>query len=94
MVQLEEAVVSTPTLSNHFLCTHVCLFLIAVRIFTKGGVDLSLNECPRYDIELADGEFGGMQSTPSLPSPPRQLWPRVITSGRVLSMGQIELFHI
>ena len=33
----------------------------------------------------------GMRNTPSLPSFPDPLWPRVVASDRVLSMGQIEL---
>ena len=32
-----------------------------------------------------------MQSTPSLPSLPGPLWPRVVAPDRVLSRGQIEL---
>ena len=36
-------------------------------------------------------ELWGMQSTPSLPSLPGPLWPRVEAPDRVLSMGQIEL---
>ena len=39
-------------------------------------------------------EFGGMQITPSLPSLPDPLWPRVVVPDRILSMGQIELFNI
>ena len=39
-------------------------------------------------------EFWGMQSTPSLPSLPGPLRPRVIVPDRVLSMGLIELFGI
>ena len=35
-------------------------------------------------------ELWGMQSTPSLPSVPDPLWPRVVVPNRVLSMGQIE----
>ena len=36
-------------------------------------------------------ELWGMRITPSLPSLPGPLWPRVVTTDRVLSMGQIEL---
>ena len=39
-------------------------------------------------------ELWGMQSTPSLPSLPGQLWPGVLAADRVLSMGQIEQFDI
>ena len=35
-----------------------------------------------------------MQRTPSLLSLPDPLWPVVVSLDRVLSMGQIELFHI
>ena len=35
-----------------------------------------------------------MRSIPSLSSLPSQLWPRVVASERVPSMGQIELFDI
>ena len=36
-------------------------------------------------------EFWGMQSTPSLPSHPGPICPRVVIPDRVLSMGQTEL---
>ena len=36
-------------------------------------------------------EFGGMQSTPLLPSLPGPLRPKMIAPDRVLSIGQIEL---
>ena len=36
-------------------------------------------------------EFWGMCSTPSLPSLPGPLWPRMIAPERVLSIAQIEL---
>ena len=55
------------------------------------------NEYPWYDSKQSDGkipvmlELCGMRSTPSLPSLPSPLWPRVIAPDRVLSMGQIEL---
>ena len=39
-------------------------------------------------------ELREMQSTPSLPSLPGQLWRGVIAPDRILSMGQIELFDI
>ena len=51
------------------------------------------NECPGYETKQSDGEvpavleLWGMQSTPSLPSLPGPLWPRVVAPDRVLSMG-------
>ena len=36
----------------------------------------------------------GMWSTPSLPSLPGPLWPGMVASDRVLSMGQIELNRV
>ena len=53
-----------------------------------------------YNTKQSDGEaprmleLWGMQSTPSLPSLPGLLWPRVVALDRFLSMGQIELFDI
>ena len=57
----------------------------------------SLKDYPRYGTKQSDGEvpvmleLWGMWSTHSLPSLPALLWPRVVASDRVLSMGQIEL---
>ena len=53
------------------------------------------DEYPNYDVNPSDGEapileIWGMESTPSLPMFPGPLWPRVVPSDRVLSMGQIE----
>ncbi len=47
-----------------------------------------------YDTKQYDGEvqimleFWGMRSTPSLPSLPGPLWPRVVAPDRLLSMGK------
>ena len=55
------------------------------------------NECPKYDTKQSDVEVSvilklwGMLCTPSLPSLSDPLWPRVVASETVLSMGQIEL---
>ena len=55
------------------------------------------NGYPRYDTKQSYGEvpsmleLWGTRSTPSLPSLPGQLWPRVVVPDGVLSMGQIEL---
>ena len=62
----------------------------------SGGKDFP-NECPVYDTKQSDGEapvmleLWGMRSTPSFPSFPGLLCPRVIATDRVLSVGQIEL---
>ena len=51
-----------------------------------------LNKCPGYDTKQSDSEIPvmlelwGMWSTPSLPSIPEPLWPRVVASDRVLSV--------
>ena len=63
---------------------------------STGGYD-SRNEYPGHDTKLSDGEASlnlelwGMQSTPSWPSLLGQLWPGVVTTDRVLSLGQVEL---
>ena len=36
-------------------------------------------------------ELCGMRSTPSLPSLPGSLWPKLVAPDRVVSMGYIEL---
>ena len=59
-----------------------------------------LNECPGYDTKQSDGmtpvnqKLWGMQSTPSLPLLPSQLWFYVVAPDRALSMGWIEPFGI
>ena len=50
-----------------------------------------------YDIKQSNGEslvpeLWGMWSTPSLPLIPGPLWPWVVVTARVPSMGQIDLF--
>ena len=61
------------------------------------GVRPSPNEFPGYDTKQSDGdvpvmlELWGMQSTLSLPSLPRPIWPGRLAPDRVLSMGQIQL---
>ena len=51
------------------------------------------NECPGYDTKLSYDEvpvmleFGGIQSTPSLPLLLGPLWPGMVAPDRVLSMG-------
>ena len=67
--------------------------------FSSGVTPCPPCDCPGYDIKLSDGKalalvFWGIWSTPSLPSLPGPLWPRVVVPHRVLSMGQIELFDI
>ena len=54
-------------------------------------------DCPEYHTKPSEGEapvmldFGGMQSTHLLPLLSSPLWPGVVASDRVLSIGQIEL---
>ena len=66
----------------------------------SAGVWLPPYGCPWYDTKQSNVdapvmlELWGMWNTPSLPSFPGQLWPRVVAPGRVPSMGQIELFDI
>ena len=58
---------------------------------------LNHDECLRNDTKESDSEppvmveVWGMRSTPSLPSLPGPLWPRVVAPDRVLSMDQIKL---
>ena len=53
----------------------------------------SSNECPEYDTKQSDGEvpvmveLWGIQTTPSLPLLPGQLWPGMVAPDRALSMG-------
>ena len=60
--------------------------------FSAEGQD-SPNECPVYDTEQSDGEvpvlleLWGIGSPSSLPSLPGPLWPGVVATDRVLSMG-------
>ena len=66
-------------------------------LLCRGGKTPLHNQCPGYDTKQFDGEvpvmleLWGMQSTPSLPSLPGPLRPRVLAPDRVLSIGQIEL---
>ena len=52
-----------------------------------------------HDTKRSDGkvpvmlELCGMRRTPSIPSLPGPLWPRVVALDRVLSMGQIDRTH-
>ena len=49
--------------------------------------------CRGYDIKQYDSEASVMLEYP-LPSLPGPLWLGVVPTERVLSMGQIKLFHI
>ena len=59
------------------------------------GVRPLPNKCPGYDTKQFEVpmmlELWGMWSSPSLPSLPGPLWPRVVAPDRTRSMGQIEL---
>ena len=67
------------------------------RLLLCGGIRPHTNECSRYDIKQSDGvvpvmlELWRMWSTLSLPSLPGPLWPGVVASERVLSIGETEL---
>ena len=58
------------------------------------------NVCSEYDTKQSDIkasvmlELWQIQSTPSLSSLPSLRWPIVGAPDRVISLGQIELFHI
>ena len=62
--------------------------------FSAEGLD-PLNRCPGYDTKQSDGEapviieLRGMRSTPPLPLLSGPLWPGVVASERVLSMGLV-----
>ena len=62
--------------------------------------EYTLNECPGYDTKKSDGEASvmlelcGMRNPSTLPSLPGPLLSGVVAPDRVLSMGQIDLFHI
>ena len=65
----------------------------------KRGKTPPHNECPGYNIKQSDDEAPALEiwevrSTSLLPSLLCPLWPGVVASGSVLSMGQIELFDI
>ena len=68
--------------------------------FYRGVRPLLHQECAGYDIKQSDGEFPvmqklwGMHNSPTLPSLPGPLWPRVVAPDSVLSMGQREKFDI
>ena len=64
------------------------------RLYLCRGVRSPTNVCPRYDIKPSDGEAPEMWSNPLLPSLPGPLYPGVVASDWVLSMGQIEMFDI
>ena len=64
----------------------------------QGGKTLPThNECSGYDTKQSDEEvlvmleLWRMRNTPSLPSLPCPLWPRVVAPDRIQSMDQIEL---
>ena len=67
--------------------------------FSAEGSD-STNECPGYDTKQSDSaaavmlELLGVWNTYSLTSLPGSFWPEVVTLGRILTKGQIELFDV
>ena len=66
-----------------------------IRLLLCRRVRPPLNECPYYETKQSDGkvsvmlELWGMRSILSLPSLPNPLWPGVVASERVLSIGQM-----
>ena len=66
------------------------------QLYLCKGVNPTLNECPGYSIKQSDGKAAimvvlwEMRSSPSLPSLLGTLWPGVVATDRVLSMGQID----
>ena len=80
--------------------THFCPVGWSCRIrrmlSCKGVRPSPHSECLEYNTKQSDSEgsvmleLWGMQRIPSLPSLPAPLWPWVVTTDRVLSMGQIE----
>ena len=87
----------------YFVNTHSCkvapsarAVLIRILLLCRGTTPPT-NECSEYGTKQSDLEvpvileFWGIRSTPSMPSLPSPLWPRVVASNRVLFMGQIDL---
>ena len=87
----------------HWLPTRVCFTFFGSVSWGCGKHQLNLcrglklsQQMSCYDMKQSDGEvlvtleLWGM-STPLLTSLPGAVWPRVVASDRVLSMGQIEL---
>ena len=81
-----------------FTLVIVCPEAVGFRdCFSTEGNTPPSNECPVNDTKQSDSEvpvmleLWGMRSTSSLPSLPGPLWPRVVASVRVLSLGQIEI---
>ena len=57
------------------------------------------NKCPGYDTKADNKvpvmlELWGIQSAHSLLLPPGSLWPGVVASERIVSMGQINLNYV
>ena len=79
-----------------YCCPVGCAWRIP-RLHLCRGVRALRNEFPDNDTRQFDGDYQvmlelwGMRSTPSLPLLPGPLWPGLIASDSVLSVGQIEL---
>ena len=71
--------------------------VVGVSPLSLPGWGCRKHQCPVYHTKKTDGEvtimleLWGMWSTPLLPTLPGPLWPGVVASDKVLSMGQIEL---
>ena len=74
------------------MCVCVCVSL-RTNPHLCSRVRASLKECPENDTKQANGDIPVMlelwwqQSTPSLPSFPGPLWPRVVALDKAHSMG-------
>ena len=87
------------------VCMFVCVWTqsagaVEYTDFISADRSDSPNECPGKAAKQSDNEarimqtLWEMQNTPSLSPLPGPLWLGVVALNRVLSMGQIELFHI
>ena len=80
-------------MKNSFCFTQQVLGCRIHRLHLFRGVRLSSNECPGYDTKQSGGEASvilelwEMRSTLLLPSLPGPLWPGVVASENVLSIG-------
>ena len=66
----------------------------------RKGKDPSPNKCPVCNTKQSDGkalvmlELWGMRSTPSLPSLPGPLWPRVVAPDSLIYWSNRTVWHL